>query len=111
VDQGHIKPNTLKLIVEKVRKSLERMGTGEKFMNRIPMACAIRSRIGRGSEVRRTQHLSPTKGVTGTFSSQAHRNSSQPMAWIPSGLSEQTLGANSEVSPIISQRQLHSQVL
>jgi hypothetical protein len=30
----HIKPDTLKLIEEKVRKSLEYMGTGEKFLNR-----------------------------------------------------------------------------
>ena len=41
----HIKPETLKLIEEKVGKSLEHMGTGEKFLNRIAMAFAIRSRI------------------------------------------------------------------
>jgi hypothetical protein len=41
----HIKPETLKLIEEKVRKNLEDMGTGEKFLNRTPMACAVRSRI------------------------------------------------------------------
>jgi hypothetical protein len=29
----HVKPNTLKLIEEKVGKSLEEMGTGEKFLN------------------------------------------------------------------------------
>jgi hypothetical protein len=28
-----------------VGKSLEDMGTGEKFLNRIPMACAVRSRV------------------------------------------------------------------
>jgi hypothetical protein len=28
-----------------VRKSLEDMGTGEKFLNRTAMACALRSRI------------------------------------------------------------------
>jgi hypothetical protein len=46
VDQGtpH-KKETLKLIEEKVGKSLEDMGTGEKFLNRIAMTCAIRSRI------------------------------------------------------------------
>jgi hypothetical protein len=39
VDQDlHIKPDTLKLIQEKVRKSLEHMGTGEDFLNRTPMA-------------------------------------------------------------------------
>jgi hypothetical protein len=39
------KSETLKLIEEKVGKSLEDMGTGEKFLNRTAMACAIRSRI------------------------------------------------------------------
>ena len=34
----HIKPYTLKLIEEKV-------GIGEKFLNRTAMACAVRSRI------------------------------------------------------------------
>ena len=41
----HIKPETLKLIEEKVGKSLEDMATGEKFLNRTAMACAVRSRI------------------------------------------------------------------
>jgi hypothetical protein len=46
VDQDlHIKPDTLKLIEEKVGKSLEHMGTGGKFLNRTPMAHALRSRI------------------------------------------------------------------
>ena len=40
-------PETLKLIEEKVGKSLEDMGTGEKFLNRTTMACAVRSRIGK----------------------------------------------------------------
>jgi hypothetical protein len=41
----HIKPDTLKLIEEKVGKSLEHMGTGGKFLNRTPMAYALRLRI------------------------------------------------------------------
>jgi hypothetical protein len=46
VDQGTShKTETLKLIEEKVGKSLEDMGTGEKFLNRTPMACAVRSKI------------------------------------------------------------------
>jgi hypothetical protein len=46
VDQGapH-NPETLKLIEEKVGKILEDTGTGEKFLNRTAMACAVRSRI------------------------------------------------------------------
>ena len=45
VKELHIKPETLKLIEEKVGKSLEDMGTGGKFLNRTSMACAVRSRI------------------------------------------------------------------
>jgi hypothetical protein len=46
VDQElHIKPETLKFIEEKVGKSLEDMGTGEKFLNRAAMSCAVRSSI------------------------------------------------------------------
>jgi hypothetical protein len=41
----HIKPETLKFIEEKLGKSLKDLGTGEKFLNRTEMACAVRSRI------------------------------------------------------------------
>jgi hypothetical protein len=41
----HIKPETQRLIEEIVGKSLEDMGTGEKFLNRTAMACAVRSRV------------------------------------------------------------------
>jgi hypothetical protein len=34
IKELHIKPETLKLIEEKVGKTLEDMGTGEKFLNR-----------------------------------------------------------------------------
>jgi hypothetical protein len=36
----HIQPETLKFIEKKVGKTLEDMGTGEKFLNRTAMACA-----------------------------------------------------------------------
>jgi hypothetical protein len=45
IKELHIKPEALKLIEKKVGKSLEDMGTGEKFLNRTAMACAVRSRI------------------------------------------------------------------
>jgi hypothetical protein len=45
IKELHIKPETLKLIEEKVGKSLEYMGTGEIFLNRTAMACAVRLRI------------------------------------------------------------------
>jgi hypothetical protein len=45
IKELHIKPETLKLIEEKVGKCLEDMGTGEKILNRRAMVCAARSRI------------------------------------------------------------------
>ena len=41
----HIKPDTLKLIEEKVGKNLEHMGTGENFMNSTTMSYVLRSII------------------------------------------------------------------
>jgi hypothetical protein len=45
IKELHIKAETVKLIEEKVGKSLEDMGTEEKFLNRTAMACDVRSRI------------------------------------------------------------------
>jgi hypothetical protein len=45
IKELHIKPETMKLIEEKVGKCLKDMGTGEKFLNRTAMACAVRLRI------------------------------------------------------------------
>jgi hypothetical protein len=47
VDQGQHKPDTLNLIEEKVGKTLKKMGTGGTFLNRIPMAYALRSKINK----------------------------------------------------------------
>ena len=41
----NIKPNTLNLIEEKVRKSLELIGTGGNFLSRTLMAHVLRTRI------------------------------------------------------------------
>ena len=41
----NIKPDTLNLIEKKLGKTLEDMGTEENFLNRIPIAYALRSRI------------------------------------------------------------------
>jgi hypothetical protein len=38
----HINPETLALIKKKLEKRLEHMGTLEKFLNKTPMACAVR---------------------------------------------------------------------
>jgi hypothetical protein len=43
IKELYIKPETLKLIEEKVGGNLEDMGTGEKFLNRTAMACTVRS--------------------------------------------------------------------
>jgi hypothetical protein len=40
----HVTLDTLKQIQEKIRKTLENMGTGGNFLNRTPMAYALRSR-------------------------------------------------------------------
>jgi hypothetical protein len=45
IKELHTKPETLKLIEYKMGKSLEDMGTGEKFLNRTAMACVVRSII------------------------------------------------------------------
>jgi hypothetical protein len=45
IKELHIKPETVKLIEEKVGKSLEDIGTGENFLSRTAMACAVKSRI------------------------------------------------------------------
>jgi hypothetical protein len=41
----HVKPDTLKLIEEKMRKCLQHMSTGEKFLSRTPMTYALRTKI------------------------------------------------------------------
>ena len=44
---SHIKRDTLKLIEERVGMNLEHMGTREKFLDIIPMAYALRTRINK----------------------------------------------------------------
>jgi hypothetical protein len=44
IKELHIIPETMKLIEERVGKSLENMCTGRKFLNTIAMACAVRWR-------------------------------------------------------------------
>ena len=41
----HIKSDTLKLIEKKLGKTLEETSTGRKFLNRTPIAYALRARI------------------------------------------------------------------
>jgi hypothetical protein len=45
IKELHIKPDTLKLTEKKVGKSHEHMVRGENFLNRTPIAYALRPRI------------------------------------------------------------------
>jgi hypothetical protein len=45
IKDRHIKPDMMNLIEEKVGKNLKYIGTGEDFLNRTPIAYALRSRI------------------------------------------------------------------
>jgi hypothetical protein len=45
IKELYIKPETVKLIEEKVGNIVKDIGTGKKFRNRRAMACAVRSRI------------------------------------------------------------------
>jgi hypothetical protein len=46
------KPEKLKFIEEKVGESLKDMGTGEIFLKRAAMACAIRSKIAKWHHIK-----------------------------------------------------------
>jgi hypothetical protein len=60
IKELHIKPETLKFIEEKVGESLKDMGTGEKFLNRTAMACAVRSRIDKCDQLTNVTKRPPT---------------------------------------------------
>jgi hypothetical protein len=49
----NMKPDTLNLTEGKMGKSLELIGTGGNFLNRIPVAHALRSRIGKWDLMKR----------------------------------------------------------
>ena len=68
-----MKPDTLKLIEKKVRKSLEHMGTGEKFLNRTPMAYVLRSTIDKWDLIK-LQGFCKAKGTV-------NRTKRQPTDW------------------------------
>jgi hypothetical protein len=69
----HIKPDTLKLIEVKVGKSLKHMGTGEIFLNRTPMAYALRSTIEKWDLIK-LQSLCKAKDTV-------NRTKRQPIHW------------------------------
>jgi hypothetical protein len=57
-----LNPDTLKLIEEKVGKSLEQIGKGETFLNRTLMAYALRSRIDTGDLIKLQSLYAPVQG-------------------------------------------------
>jgi hypothetical protein len=67
------KADTLNLIEEKVGKSLKHMGTGENFLNRTPMAYALKSRIDKWDLIK-FQSFSKAKDTV-------NRTKQQPTDW------------------------------
>jgi hypothetical protein len=62
----HIKPDLLKHIKEKVGESLKHVGTGEIFLNRTPMAYALRSRINKSDLIKLQSFCKAKDTVNGT---------------------------------------------
>ena len=69
----HIKSGTLKILDEKVGKTLEYIGTGENFLNRTPMAHALRSKIDKW-DLMRLQSFCKTKDTV-------KKTKQQPTDW------------------------------
>jgi hypothetical protein len=70
----HIKPETLKLIVKKMGKSLKHMDTGGNFLNRTPMAYALRSRIDKWDLIKSQSFFCKAKDTV-------NRAKRQPTDW------------------------------
>ena len=68
-----IKPDTLKLIEKKLGKTLENIGAGGKFLNRTPIAYALRSRIDKW-ELIKLQSFCKAKDII-------KRTNRQPTNW------------------------------
>ena len=73
IKELHIKPDTLKLIEEKVGKSFKDMGTRQKFLNRTAMASALRSRINKWDLIK-LQSFCKANGIV-------NRTKRQPTDW------------------------------
>jgi hypothetical protein len=68
-----MKPDTLKLIEEKVEKGLQYKATGEIFLNRTPMTSALRSRINKWDLIK-VQSFCKSKDTV-------NRTKQQPKDW------------------------------
>ena len=69
----YLKADTLKLIEKKLGKTLEDMGIEEKFLNRTPVAYALRSRIDKWDLIK-LQSFCKTKDTI-------KRTNQQPTNW------------------------------
>ena len=69
----------MKLIEEKVGKSLKDMGTGEKSLNRIVMACTVRSRIDKWDFIKLQSFCKAKDTVNKTKSHQQIRKEFLPI--------------------------------
>jgi hypothetical protein len=73
INELNIKPDTLNLIEEKVRNTLEHIGTGDSFLNRTPVTQALRSSIDKW-DLRKLQSFCKTKDIL-------NRSKQQPTDW------------------------------
>jgi hypothetical protein len=78
----YIKQDTLKLIKEKVGKSLEHMGTGERFLNRTPMAYALRSKIDKWGLIKSQSFCKTKDTVNRTNGNQQIGQRSLPILYL-----------------------------
>jgi vacuolar-type H+-ATPase subunit E/Vma4 len=81
----HIKPETLKLIEEKVGDSLENMDTRERFLKSTPVACAVRSRIDKCDLIKLQSFCKAKDTVNKTKSNQHIGKSSLPILHLIEG--------------------------
>ena len=83
----HIRPETLKLIEEKVGKSFKDMGPVEKFLNRRAMACAIRSRIDKWDLIK-LQSLGKAKDTVNKTKTPRHQQIGKGSLPIPNQIGD-----------------------
>jgi len=82
----HIKPDTLKLVEQKVKKHLEHMGTGENFLNKTPTAYALRSRIDKWDVIKWKASVRQRTPWLGQKSNQQTGKRSLPILELMEGL-------------------------
>jgi hypothetical protein len=79
IKELHIKPETQKLIEEKVGKRLKDMGTGGNFLNKTAMVCAVRPRINKWDLIKLQSFCKANTTVNKTKSHQQIGKGSLPI--------------------------------